>query len=75
MARKTANGPNGGKPAPSDSIASTKYPAKRRNIPPAGLEAQRATQEAATLCFEYNPHLPPPLKSPFPQSPVSIRCP
>ena len=56
MARKTANGPNGGKPAPSDSIASTKYPAKRRNIPPAGLQAQGATQGAPKLRFEYNPH-------------------
>ena len=58
MARKKTNGPNGGTPAASDSIASIKYPAKRKNIPPAGLEAQGKIQEAPRLRFEYNPHLP-----------------
>ena len=63
MARKKTNGPNGTKPAASDSIASLKYPAKRKNIPPAGLEAQGTIQEAPKLRFEYNPHLPPVLRS------------
>ena len=53
----------GAKPAASDCIASTKYPAKRKNIPPAGLEAQGKIQEAPRLRFEYNPHLPPVLRS------------
>ena len=47
----------------SDSIASTKYPAKRKNIPPAGLEAQGVLQPAPRIRYEYNPHLPPILRS------------
>lgn len=46
-----------------DSISSIKYPAKRKNIPPAGLEAQGVLQEAPRLRYEYNPHLPPALRS------------
>jgi adenine-specific DNA-methyltransferase len=46
-----------------DSIASIKYPAKRKNIPPAGLEAQGRIQDAPRLRYEYNPHLPPTLRS------------
>lgn len=48
---------------PGDSITSIKYPAKRKNIPPAGLEAQGVVQEAPRLRYEYNPHLPPVLRS------------
>ena len=48
---------------PSDAIASIKYPAKRKNIPPAGLEAQGILQEAPRIRYEYNPHLPPVLRS------------
>ena len=47
----------------SDAIASIKYPAKRKNIPPAGLEAQGVLQEAPRIRYEYNPHLPPVLRS------------
>jgi len=50
-------------PLAGDSIASIKYPAKRKNIPPAGLEAQGTLQEAPRLRYEYNPHLPPVLRS------------
>src|ERR1039458_3597889 len=46
-----------------DSVASIKYPAKRKNIPPAGLEAQGVLQEAPKIRYEYNPHLPPMLRS------------
>jgi adenine-specific DNA-methyltransferase len=46
-----------------DAIASIKYPAKRKNIPPAGLEAQGVLQEAPRIRYEYNPHLPPSLRS------------
>lgn len=46
-----------------DSIAAIKYPAKRKNIPPAGLEAQGVVQEAPKIRYEYNPHLPPILRS------------
>lgn len=46
-----------------DAISSIKYPAKRKNIPPAGLEAQGRIQEAPRVRYEYNPHLPPQLRS------------
>jgi len=63
MARKKESAPVGAKSAASDSIVSIKYPAKRKNIPPAGLEAQGVLKEAPRLRFEYNPHLPPNLRS------------
>ena len=63
MARKKNNGPNGGSPTAADSIASIKYPAKRKNIPAAGLEAQGVIKEEPKIRFEYNPHLPPILRS------------
>src|ERR1019366_2946095 len=63
MARKRTNGPNGTKPAASDSIASIKYPAKRKNIPAAGLEAQGVIKEEPKIRFDYNPPLPPALRS------------
>jgi adenine-specific DNA-methyltransferase len=50
-------------PNAGDTIASYKHPAKRKNIPPAGLEAQGKIQEAQHLRYEYNPHLPPVLRS------------
>jgi adenine-specific DNA-methyltransferase len=50
-------------PNAGDAIASIKYPAKRKNIPPAGLEAQGTLQEAPRIRYEYNPHLPPVLRS------------
>lgn len=50
-------------PNAGDAIASIKYPAKRKNIPPAGLEAQGVLQETPRLRYEYNPHLPPNLRS------------
>lgn len=50
-------------PNAGDSIASIKYPAKRKNLPPAGIEAQGRLQEAPRLRYEYNPHLPPVLRS------------
>lgn len=46
-----------------ESISSITYPAKRKNIPPAGLEAQGVVREAPRLRREYNPHLPPVLRS------------
>ena len=50
-------------PNAGDSIASIKYPAKRKNIPPAGLEAQGVLKDAPKIRYEYNPHLPPVLRS------------
>jgi hypothetical protein len=40
MARNKKNGPRSATPAASESIASLKCPAKRKNIPAAGLETQ-----------------------------------
>lgn len=48
---------------PSDSIASIKYSAKRKNIPPAGLEAQGVITDTPKIRYQYNPHLPPTLRS------------
>ncbi len=61
MPRKPKTSPAA--PDAGDSISSIKYPAKRKNIPPAGLEAQGVLQEAPRLRYEYNPHLPPNLRS------------
>jgi adenine-specific DNA-methyltransferase len=49
--------------AAGDSVASYKHSAKRKNIPPAGLEAQGVLREAPNVRHEYNPHLPPALRS------------
>jgi adenine-specific DNA-methyltransferase len=46
-----------------EAIASIKYPAKRKNIPSAGLEAHGRIEEAPKIRYEYNPHLPPVLRS------------
>ena len=37
------------------AIASLKYPARRKNIPPAGLGAQGKIQEAPKIRYEYDP--------------------
>ena len=44
-------------------VTAIKHAAKRKNIPPAGLEAQGRVEEVQRLRFEYNPHLPPVLRS------------
>jgi adenine-specific DNA-methyltransferase len=49
--------------ASGEQIASIKYPAKRKNIPSAGLEAHGRIEEAPKIRYEYNPHLPPVLRS------------
>ena len=60
----TANNTTPAAPAPStaDSIQSVKHNARRKNIPPAGIEAQGQVQEAPRLRYAYNPHLPPRLR-------------
>ena len=47
----------------AEGVASITYPAKRKNIPPAGLEAQGVVRETPTVRYDYNPHLPPALRS------------
>ena len=39
------------------------YGAKRKNIPPAGLAAQGMVREKPKVRYEFNPHLPPSLRS------------
>lgn len=39
-----------------------KHTAKRKNIPPAGLEPHGYLAEAQKIVYEYNPHLPPVLR-------------
>ena len=55
--------PKSSAPAPADPVASYKYPSKRKNIPSAGLAGQGIIQEAPKVRYEYNPHLPPVLRS------------
>ena len=50
-------------PGAEDIVQTIKHAAKRKNIPPAGLEAQGRIQEAPKFRYEYNPHLPPVLRS------------
>ena len=60
MPRKKTNQASGRDKA---GVASITYAAKRKNIPPAGLEAQGVVREAPRLRYEFNPHLPPELRS------------
>ena len=46
-----------------DSVSSIKYPTTRKNIPPAGLEAQGEIRDTERIRYHYNPHLPPVLRS------------
>jgi adenine-specific DNA-methyltransferase len=51
------------KPKAGDGVTSIKYAAKRKNIPPAGLEAQGILRDSPRIRYEYNPHLPTVLRS------------
>ena len=56
------------KPQASDrsaelGVATIKHDAKRKNIPPAGLEAQGVVQKGTVLQHPYSPHFPPVLRS------------
>ena len=46
------------------TVRSLRYPAKRKNIPPAGLEAHGVVKNVPAMQRAYNPHLTPELKSP-----------
>src|ERR1700675_4230679 len=63
MARKEKTGTAAKQPSAGEGIASIKYAAKRKNIPPAGIEAQGVLREAPRIRYEYNPHLPTVLRS------------
>ena len=47
---------------PGEAIATVKHRARRKNIPPAGLEAQGRVEESPPIRHHYNPHLPPVLR-------------
>src|ERR1700733_13738237 len=47
----------------SSNVSSIQYPAKRKNIPPAGIEAHGVLKDAPKIHYQYNPHLPPILRS------------
>jgi adenine-specific DNA-methyltransferase len=46
-----------------DAVTVYTYPARRKNNPPAGIEAHGSFQEAQRIRHEYNPHLAPVLRS------------
>ncbi len=61
----TTPGPNSEAPlaaSTADTVKSICHRAKRKDIPPAGLEAQGRVEESPKVRFEYNPHLPPVLR-------------
>ena len=60
MPRRKQPGRTAAAPA---AVTSLKYPAKRKNIPPAGLEAHGVVREKPAVRYDYNPHLPPVLRS------------
>ena len=45
-------------PGTDRSVKAIRHPSKRKNIPPAGLEAQGRVEETPKVRHEYNPHLP-----------------
>lgn len=61
MPRKKAIAP--GATTPTDAVQAIKHSSKRKNIPPAGIEAHGRVSEALRIRYEYNPHLPPTLRS------------
>ena len=48
--------------ATADAIQTVKHRAQRKNIPPAGIEAQGRVEESPKVRHHYNPHLPPVLR-------------
>src|SRR5690348_10841989 len=63
MAKKKAAEPSGGKQTTTNAVTTYKYPSKRKNIPPAGLESHGVIRKVPPIRYEYNPHLPPTLRS------------
>ena len=61
MARRKKTATSGRTAA--EAVTSIKYSATRKNIPLAGLESHGRVREAPPLQYQYNPHLPPVLRS------------
>ena len=62
MARRSRTPKSAGRTA-AETVTSIKYSATRKNIPLAGLESHGRVREAPPLQYQYNPHLPPVLRS------------
>lgn len=50
-------------PAATDAVASIAHRAKRKNLPPSGIESHGELREEAAVAYWHNPHLPPRLAS------------
>ena len=62
MARRKKTAITSGRTA-AETVTSIQYSATRKNIPLAGLESHGRVREAPPLHYQYNPHLPPVLRS------------
>jgi adenine-specific DNA-methyltransferase len=51
--------------ASNDRVATYKHSSKRKNVPLVGIEAHGVVRAEPKLRYEYNPHLPPVLRSAF----------
>jgi hypothetical protein len=63
MPRTKSQSNSTAKPTTEDAVAALRHATKRKNIPPAGLEAQGRIEDRPKVRFGYNPHLPPALRS------------
>jgi hypothetical protein len=70
MARKRKTLNPGNTKATADTVTSLKYPAKRRHIPPAGLEAQGRIAEFTRMRYDYKSQSPPVLR--FSNEPAKV---
>ena len=62
MARRRKTTATTAAPA-GEAVTSIRYSAKRKNIPPAGLESHGMVREEPPVQYHHNPHLPPVLRS------------
>ena len=62
MPRRKRAGAGGAEEAGA-GVTSISYPARRKNIPPAGIEAHGVVRDAPAVRYAFNPHLPPVLRS------------
>ena len=62
MARRRKTATTSAAPA-GEAVTSIRYSAKRKHIPPAGLESHGMVREEPPVQYHHNPHLPPVLRS------------
>ena len=62
MARRRKTTATTAAPA-GEAVTSIRYSAKRKHIPPAGLESHGMVREEPPVQYHHNPHLPPVLRS------------